>query len=190
MFYVLARFIMGVGLHLLYRIKVTGAEHVPAEGGFIICANHIHELDPVLLAICVKRLLRFMAKKELFEHWFTGIFLRWLGAFPVNRDAADMRSYKKAVEIINEGNGLLIFSQGHRMKEFVNAKSGVALFALKTNAPIIPVGIAGTYGFRKTLRVTIGKPITTEAFAGRKVNTQTVSELMTVVVETIKELTV
>ena len=188
--YAFARMVMGWVLHGLYRIKVEGAAHIPAEGPFILTANHIHSLDPAVLAVVMKRGLCFMAKKELFTFRLKTIILYKLGAFPVDRAAADMQSYRTALGLLAAGEGLLIFSQGSRMKEFDNVKNGVAMFALKSGAPVVPAGISGRYGLFSVLRVRFGPPIDMRGYEGRKIKTELVNEVMTAVKTAVKELTV
>ena len=176
-------------MRFLYRVTVSGTENIPHDGPFIICANHIHSLDPGAIAVCVRRRLYFIAKKEIWNSPIKRPFLKPLGVFPVNRDAVDMKAYRRAIEVINNGNGLLVFSQGHRMKDLTEFKSGAALFALKTGVSIIPAGITGTYKRKSTIRVKIGAPITMTEYQGRKVKSDVVDELMAHVVERVKELT-
>jgi 1-acyl-sn-glycerol-3-phosphate acyltransferase len=71
------------------RVKVAGAENIPAEGAFIFCANHIHSYDAVIVATSTKRTLAIMAKKELFDWWICRLFLNLMKAIPVQRGSAD-----------------------------------------------------------------------------------------------------
>ena len=84
-----------------------------------------------------------MGKKELFKNKFFNIFLNWLLVFPVDREVNDIGAVKKALRILKSGGVLGIFPEGTRVKEFnpENAKAGVALLALKSNSPVIPVYI-------------------------------------------------
>ncbi|MCL2707783.1 MAG: 1-acyl-sn-glycerol-3-phosphate acyltransferase [Defluviitaleaceae bacterium] len=184
MFYFAAKHFMRFWLRLLYRVRVEGVENVPDGGAFIICSNHIHSMDPAMFAICLRRRIYFMAKKELFKYGFFGFFLDKLGAFPVDRGVSDMKAYKKAIGYLEDGGGLLVFSQGTRTAGFENAKNGAALFALKTGAALIPAGIAcagkngGAYRFFKKVTIKIGEPIDMQAYEGKKINTRLVEELM------------
>ena len=188
MFFRFVRRIAWVLAHILYRFEVSGMENIPKEGNYLLCANHISALDPVMLAIFMKRQPRFMGKKELFRFWAFNKFLRALGAFPVDRAAADLSAYRTSMEVLKQGHGLIIFSQGTRMKEFSGAKGGVAMFALKSGAPIVPAGITGPYKFRGKLIIRVGEPISMEPYTGRKVKTELIEELMTVVVEKVENL--
>ena len=174
--------------HLLYRFDVIGLENIPKEGAFLLCGNHISAYDPIALASFSKRQLRFMAKKELFKFPPLGAFLRAMGAFPVDRGTTDMQSYRHTINSLKEGHALVIFSQGTRMKDFENAKSGVAVFALKSGAPIVPVGIIGSYRFRTKMKIIIGEPILMDKYQGQKIKTEIVEEVMSTLAERIGEL--
>ena len=87
-------------LRLLYRIEVKGLENLP-RNGVLLCPNHASDLDPVLIGIClpINYRLHFMAKEELFQNRLFGRILRALGAFPVNREGADIQAVKTAMSI-------------------------------------------------------------------------------------------
>ena len=189
MFYQFIVLIATILAHLGFRYKVTGKENIPKDGAFLLCANHIHALDPVIVAVFSPRRLHFMGKKELFKRPAVRVFFQSLGAFPVDRGATDMQAYRKTMELLKNGKGLLIFSQGTRMKDFENAKSGVAVFALKSGAPIVPVGIRGSYRFMSKIHIHIGEPISMEKYKGQKVKSELVDEVMNVVTERILALT-
>jgi len=188
MFYKLNVILCHIFGRLLYRFFITGKENFPENGAFIIASNHIHSFDPAVIAICTNRTLRFMAKKELFIKPWSRWFFSNIGAFPVDRGNTDMKSYRQAMDILKNGQGLLIFSQGTRMKEFENAKAGVAMFALKSGAPIIPVGVQGEYKFRSKITVNIGQPIYMDKYKGQKVKSELVDEVMEIVVKEITKL--
>ena len=95
---------------LLYRIKVIGKENLP-EGPAVLCANHSTMLDPVLIAVGVtpRHLLGFMAKKEIFTNKILAAFFRAVGAFPVDREAADLATIRSSLSVLKEGKKLLLF---------------------------------------------------------------------------------
>jgi 1-acyl-sn-glycerol-3-phosphate acyltransferase len=175
MFYWVAKGVLWFLFRLLYRMRVTGHKNIPKEGAFLLCGNHTHRFDgPAMLAFSTRR-LALMAKKE--------------GVYPVDRKATDMEAYRHTLKVLEQGKGLLIFSQGTRMKDFDNAKSGVAMFALKSGAPIVPVGINGTYKLFSRVDIKIGEPISMEPYAGRKIKSDLLTEVMDVVVGRVSALT-
>jgi len=190
MFYWFTIFILKVLTHIVYRFRVSGTENIPHEGAFILCGNHIHSYDPAMIAIPHKRQLRFMAKKELFKGGAKTWFFRQMGAFPVDRGKADISSYRAAMSALKSGMGLVIFSQGTRMQELdINsAKGGVALFGVKAQVPIIPVGINGTYKFRSVLSIRYGSPISLEEYYGSKLKADQIDEIVTNVMKEIEKL--
>ncbi|MCL2016090.1 MAG: 1-acyl-sn-glycerol-3-phosphate acyltransferase [Defluviitaleaceae bacterium] len=191
MAYWTVRFILLVASKFVYRIKVTGVENIPKNGAFILCSNHIHSYDPAMIAISVKkRRLTFMAKKELFQTPIKARFFRAVGAFPVDRNAADLTSYRNAMAMLKAEHGLVVFSQGTRMKTLnVNtAKGGVALFGVKSKAPILPVGISGTYKAFSYLYINFGKPITLEEYHGKRLKTEQTEEIMSKIMLEVEKL--
>lgn len=84
-FYRFAKAVCNGALTLWFRIEVHGVENLPAEGGYIVVANHRTYLDPVLVGIRMKRQVNFMAKAELFSNKLLGPIIKRLGAFPVSR---------------------------------------------------------------------------------------------------------
>ena len=100
----------------LYRVRVIGAENLPAEGGCLLCSNHTSMRDVVVLAAALPRQPRYMAKKELFKIPLLSQLIRALGAFPVDRGGADVSSIKKSIAMIEGGEVVSLFPQGHRVK--------------------------------------------------------------------------
>ena len=188
MFYRFVRRVIKIIAHIFYRFTITGREHVPPKGAVILCCNHIHMLDCLLLAIFTKRQVFFMGKMELFKVPVLGWLLKKAGAFPVDRGTADLKAYRHTMELLKNDKALGIFSQGTRTQEFDNVKGGVGVFALKSGAPIVPVGINGTYRIFSRMRLNFGAPISMEQYAGRKIKSDLIEEVMAEVVDKVSEL--
>lgn len=188
MLYKFARVLAKILTFIMYRQKVSGVANIPKEGAFLLCGNHISAYDPIILAAVSKRPLHFMAKKELFKFPPLGALLKAIGAFPLDRTTADMQAYRHSMKLLKDGEGFLIFSQGTRMSDFDNAKSGVAVFALKSGAPIVPVGITGPFRFRGKIEVHIGEPISMEKYQGQKVKSELISEVMDTISQSVTAL--
>lgn len=160
----------------LLMADVRGTENMPREGACFVCANHISNWDPVLVAIAVKRPVHYMAKVQLFRVPILGKLLRTLGAFPVDRDAADIGAIKTALTHIKHEEPLGIFPQGKRYRgerpETKDIKNGVGMMVYRTHAPVVPVAIyTKDYKVRlfRRVYVRVGKPIEFEEFqAGAK----------------------
>jgi 1-acyl-sn-glycerol-3-phosphate acyltransferase len=159
-----ARVVVSVFFHGMYRFRVVGAEHIPATGPVILACNHISNLDPPLLGICTRRYIQFMAKAELFRYRPVGAFLQRLGGFPVKRGLHDKAAIKYALSIPKNGGCLVIFPEGHRSRDGRLGKglTGVAFIARKAGCPIVPAAIIGPYGFRRPLTVRFGPPLLPE----------------------------
>lgn len=159
----------------LFRIKVEGAENIPAEGGFILCANHIAALDPVYVAVSVpKRRVHFMSKAEVFKFKPFAKLFTSIGAFPVDRGHSDLNAVRTALKVVADGHCLGIFPQGTRARhnERLPMLTGVSMIAMRAKAPIIPCYLDGPYRlFRRTL-VRFGPPVDLSGF-GRKVDSAT-----------------
>ena len=159
--YKILRFLAGLLLRILYRIDIVGRGRMPVSGGAIVCANHIHIFDPVLIALAVRRPIRFMGKAELFSWPLVGYLASMAGAFPVKRGSADMQAIRLSLRILQGGELLGIFPEGTRSKtgEIAPFNSSVTMLAEKAGVPIIPAAIAGEYRFGQKIKVLIGEPI-------------------------------
>jgi 1-acyl-sn-glycerol-3-phosphate acyltransferase len=155
-------FVMG-----LYRLRARGVEHLP-EGGFVLAANHTSNFDPWPLGIPLlpRRQLRFMAKSELFNPVLAPI-LRAGGAFKVRRGEGDIEAVRTAVELVKEGEIVVMFPEGTRRekglrkKHVARAHTGAARIALGARAPLVPAAIKGTDRLSRLgpLRVAFGEPL-------------------------------
>jgi 1-acyl-sn-glycerol-3-phosphate acyltransferase len=133
-------------LRLWFRMHVSGAEHVPAEGAAIVAPNHKSFYDSFFIAACTRRHLRFMAKTELIEARYGPLLVR-LGAFPVRRGQSDADALETAREILRQEGLLALFPEGTRVRdpdELGHPKRGAGRIALEAGAPLVPCAITGT----------------------------------------------
>lgn len=146
---------------IIFPTKVSGVENVPADGSVLICSNHVSMVDPVLIAISMKRQISFLAKKELFGTKFTNWFFTNLGMVPVDRGASDIAAMRVCIETLNEGRMLGIFPQGHRYKQDENREiqSGAAMMALRSKAVVVPVHVSAPLKAFRINYVRFGKPV-------------------------------
>jgi 1-acyl-sn-glycerol-3-phosphate acyltransferase len=151
----------------LFRFKSTGEEHLPRNGGFVLSANHLSNLDPWPLAIPLypDRQLRFMAKAELYKPPLNWI-LNGAGAFPIRRGTGDEGALQRAVELAKAGEVVAIFPEGTRRnkgrsKRKPRPRSGAARVALEAGVPLVPAAIGGTETLLRLgpLRVAYGPPV-------------------------------
>ena len=150
----------------LYRIEIVGAENEPSEGPFLVCANHISNQDVVILAASLKHQVRFLAKAELFKVPLLGGLIKALGAYPVERGKGDVGAIKNTLKLIDAGEVVGIYPQGHRYAGIHPAdsevKGGIGLILTKKRIPVLPVAIQ-TNNFKmrifKKTKLIIGKPM-------------------------------
>ena len=164
---------------MIFRYRFYGVENVPKDGAAILCANHLSMWDPFAVVFALKRLPCFIAKKEIFKNKLFASICTDLKAFPVDRGRMDMKAIKNALKVLKDCELLGIFAQGTRVKEGedVAAKAGVALFAVKSGAPVIPVAIKANYKLFSRVDVYFGEPINFEHMKGAKVSTEELNEI-------------
>jgi len=162
-----------------YLKKAVGLENLPAEGGFVLCANHLSALDPICIASRMPRKtnLSFLAKKELFGNKFLKLLIDALGAIPVDRGGADMAAIRASMQSLKDGKCLIIFPQGTRSRDNTPTPmlSGASMIALRGGVPVIPCYIDGPYKLFRRIEIRFGKAIDFSDF-GRKCDAATLEE--------------
>lgn len=149
---------------IVYRPKVVGQENVPKEGGAILCPNHVHAMDSVIIVTTNKRKVHFMAKEELFKNGFIKWIAKIFGIFPVKRGGKDIDAIKISLKVLKSGGLLNIFPEGTRngLEKGIKPKNGAILIAQKAKVPIIPVGVQGSFKPFTKVKLNYGKPIDVE----------------------------
>ena len=158
-----------------WRVLPSGVEHLPSSGPGLIASNHVGYLDFAFLgyaALDRDRLVRFMAKQEVFDHAVAGPLMRGMRHLPVDRFGGAVAAIDTAVEALNAGEVVGLFPEGTISRSFVPArpKTGAARIALRASAPLIPAAVWGsqrllTKGRRPNwqrgvpITVTFGAPI-------------------------------
>jgi 1-acyl-sn-glycerol-3-phosphate acyltransferase len=144
--YAVVKGIVKPPLRTYFRMHVSGAEHVPAEGAAIVAPNHKSFWDSFFIGVCTKRHVRFMAKTELIEARYGRLLVR-LGAFPVRRGESDADALETARAILRQGGLLALFPEGTRIRnpnELGHPRRGAGRLALEEGAPIVPAAITGS----------------------------------------------
>ena len=177
-------------MHTFYDVEYIGRGNLPKDGAVIICANHKSVSDPLLLGGILERPIHFMAKQEIFKNKFFAWVLREIGAFPVNRETVEMTSFKHALGVLKNGEIMGIFSQATRKNEINEneGKAGVALFATKSGAPVVPVGISGNYKWFSKMTINMGEPIDFTRYRDKKLRTPELEELTKEIMGRVKQL--
>ncbi|MEH7491005.1 lysophospholipid acyltransferase family protein [Neobacillus niacini] len=179
-FYSFARSVVAGVFKPLYRIEVFGLEHFPKDRGVLLCTNHIHNFDPLVVGITAPRPVHFMAKEELFNVPVLGNIVRNCNAFPVKRGKGDRESLRAGLKVLKDGNVFGLFPEGTRSKtgEIGKGLSGAGFFALRTEADVVPCAIIGPYKSLRTLKVVYGKPIAMEEMRATRASAEQVTELI------------
>lgn len=195
--YYAGRFLTRMLLFLLAQWQVRGRENIPEQGPLLIVANHINLADPPILAVSIRRKAMFMAKEELFRSRFSRFFVRNFGAFPIRRGRLDRGALRRAEQLLARGLALIMFPEGQRSKNarLQPAFAGSALVAVRSDVPILPVGITGTekikgraWLFRRPrITVNIGHPFYLPAVNGKLTKAELV-RLTNFMMEHIAEL--
>jgi len=176
--------IISLFLRLLWRVRVEGRAHIPADGAVILAANHQSFCDSFFLPLVVKRRVTYVAKAEYFDSWKTAWFFRAAGQIPMNRSGGDasQRALDTATEVLRGGGVLAIYPEGTRAPDarLHKGKTGVARLSIGCNVPVVPVGILGTRKVQppgsmvmrpfRAVTVRFGPPVTYE-FGGERIAT-------------------
>lgn len=148
--YYILRPIIWVLEHILFRIEVTGREHLAPyqkkdSPGYVVACNHLCDLDPVFIieAIWPRRQMRILAKQELFKSPLVGWFLGCMGAVAVDRGKGDLSTVNRVTQACRDGRGLLVFPEGTRSKtgKLGLLKSGAFVVASQAGVDMVPCRI-------------------------------------------------
>ncbi len=181
----------------VHPCRLIGRERLPAEGG-LFCANHTGMSDPLclLLALGAKWNLHVMAKAELMRIPILGWILKQIGIFGIERGKSDVGAIKTAMKFLKNGESVLIFPEGTRIKNGVDkdgneseAKAGAAMLAVRTGAWMIPVFIPEKKRWFRVTKIVIGEPYKpfTESRKGSAEEYQQIAEDLMDRIHTLEE---
>jgi glycerol-3-phosphate dehydrogenase (NAD(P)+) len=148
------RWILKTGILVYFRLRRLGTEHIP-EGGVILASNHRSFLDPFAIGCCLGRPIYFVAKQELFKNPLLGWILNCLGAFPIQRGAADEESVDTSLALLERGQAVVIFPEGTRIRtgSLGSPKRGVGRLALQSGKPVVPIAVTNSERARRGWRI-------------------------------------
>jgi 1-acyl-sn-glycerol-3-phosphate acyltransferase len=132
---------------LYFRAEWFNAERVPTHGPVILASNHASILDPPLVGTGLERGISYLARESLFRFWGVGWVLRNWDAVPVDREGGGARGLKAILDRLLDGGGIILFPEGTRTMDgkLQPARSGIGLTVIKSNAPVVPVRVFGTF---------------------------------------------
>lgn len=186
----------------LWIKEVNGLQNVPKKGSFIIAANHTSYMDHFMMSILVpylNRKIHFLAKKEHFEGFFKRAWHTYTGAIPIDRQKGGKETLKWAIEALEEGKIIGIHPEGTRSLtgKLQKAKTGVARLALLSKAPVVPIGLIGTFEILpkgkyipkfKKAAMNIGKPMHFTEYHNKKINKKILREVTDKIMKEIARL--
>ncbi|WP_446037937.1 lysophospholipid acyltransferase family protein [Streptomyces sp. SID1121] len=183
-YYVLKYVLLGPLLRLLFRPRIEGLEHIPADGPAIVAGNHLSFSDHFLMPAILKRRITFLAKAEYFtgpgvKGRLTAFFFRSAGQIPVDRSGkeAGQAAIREGLGVLAGDELLGIYPEGTRSHDgrLYKGKVGVAVMAIRGKAPVVPCAMVGTFEIQppgqkvpRIKRVTIrfGEPMDFSRYEG------------------------
>ena len=186
----------------LWVRKVNGIENLP-KGAFIAAANHASYMDHLMIAGYIishlNRKVHFLAKKEHFDNIFKKAWHTYAGAIPLDRQSGGEETLKWAVKALKEGKIIAIHPEGTRSLtgKLQKAKTGVARLALLSKAPVVPIGLIGTFEilpkgkyiprFKRAV-MNIGKPKRFTEYYNKKINKRILRDVTNKIMKEIAKL--
>ena len=160
---------------LLGGVRVEGLGRVPRRGAFVAVVNHCSNMDPLIVGLVAgyrtRRIVHFMAKVEVRGWPLIGWLASQSGGFFVRRGEGDRAAQRQALELLAAGAAVVMFPEGTRSRDGQfrpdRVRPGAALLAIRSGAPVVPMGIAGTHQLfparsriprRSRMTVRIGEP--------------------------------
>lgn len=170
-FYMRAHALLAPLIRFFTGIRTHGKENIPSEGGYLLCSNHIAVRDVILIGATCPRQIKFVAKKELFSIPILRTVMTVMGAVKLDRTGNDVAAMRKSIELVENGDIVSIFPQGHRHPAVdpskTPIKNGAGMVAYRSGCDVIPVFIktkGNKYGIFKRVDIFYGKPIKNSEF--------------------------
>ncbi len=179
--YTVARKVLEPTFKFLWDFQFTGLERLPLDGPAIFCPNHTSVLDSFFLPLALPRRITYVGKAEYLDSWKTKKLFPALGMIPIDRSGGDAseRALDAATGLLEAGEYFGIYPEGTRSRtgQLFRGHTGPARLALRTGAPLIPVGIRGSRAvmppdakFPRLFRpvsIRMGRPISVDRYKGR-----------------------
>ena len=152
------------------RCHVYNRENVPANGPVILASNHASFIDPPLIGSSTHREINYLARETLFRFPVIGSVLKAVNAVPVDREGGGAAGLRAILDRLLGGGAIILFPEGTRTPDgrLQAAKSGIGLTVIKSDAPVVPVRVFGTFeafsrhhSFPRPRKITVkfGRPI-------------------------------
>jgi 1-acyl-sn-glycerol-3-phosphate acyltransferase len=130
-----------------FSLRTTGRANMPRSGPVLLIANHQSYLDPVLVGLASRRHLCYLARKTLFRHRLFRLLIQSLNAVPIDQEGVAKEGLKTVLDQLRKGQAVVVFPEGERTHNGLlqPLKPGIQLLIKRSQAPVVPVGIAGAY---------------------------------------------
>jgi 1-acyl-sn-glycerol-3-phosphate acyltransferase len=132
---------------LAFSFRVDGKANIPRTGPALLIANHQSYLDPLIVGLASRRHLAFLARKTLFRHKSLRWLIESLNAVPIDQEGVGKEGIKTIIEELKKGRAVVVYPEGERTGHggLNPLRPGIQLLIKRTQAPIVPIGIAGAY---------------------------------------------
>ena len=132
---------------MYHRRQVFNEERVPRTGGVILASNHLSYIDPPLVGCSTRRIIHYLARASAFKGSIGGTILRSWNSIPVDRDGGSAKGLRTILDRLKEGRAIMMFPEGTRSPDGTQqpARPGIGLMIAKSDTPVIPVRVFGTY---------------------------------------------
>lgn len=173
LFYAFIRAIVYIPTRIFFPVKIINKHLLPKEKNVIIMSNHLSWIDIFLIAVYVPKYRHFIAKKELGENPVIRFFAKALGVILIDREKSDVTAIKDIIKVLKKGHGINLFPEGTRNRvdsSIQSVKSGVVMFSLKGDAPIVPIIIHKKSKAFKKNYILAGEKITLDEFKNKQLS--------------------
>jgi 1-acyl-sn-glycerol-3-phosphate acyltransferase len=165
--YRIAKSIVWLYLHALFRFHVYGRDYVPRRGGILLAANHLSAYDPPVVGCVIPRPAYFLAKKELFDNPLKKLIMAIARCIPVDRADVGRDTLRRINALLQKQQAVLLFPEGTRSRdgELRSGKDGVGMIAAQNQVDVVPVHVAGLFRVRGSIfrrpriSISFGKPV-------------------------------
>lgn len=201
--YPVAKAILKPVFKFFWNMEIQGAENIPKSGHGILCPSHTAVIDSFFLPLAAGRRVTFVGKSEYLDDWKTKWLFPQMGMIPIDRTGGDAaeRALSAAERVLNRGELFAIYPEGTRSRDgrLYKGHTGPARLAIRTGAPIVPVGIVGSAKIQpagqsvprpfRTVIIRFGRPIDPSRYTDRPNDHLAYRQLIDEVMFEIRELT-
>ena len=142
-----AQFLLGLPMILGFRLRIEGQRHIPPRGPALLIANHQSLLDPIVIGLASPRRLCYLARKTLFRNPVVKAVLRSVGGVELDMEGIGKEGIKTILHELQRGQAVVVYPEGTRTEDgrVQPFRPGIQLLIKRTEAPIVPIGIAGAF---------------------------------------------